>query len=78
MHAFKSLGKSKPTEGLGLQLEDLARAATKKTLPAPDDELIQEVPLLAFWGRCWLWQCFTCPYSMPRKDCALDKTTTRM
>lgn len=43
MHKFKSLGRTKPSEGLGAELEDLARAATKKTLLAPDDELNGQV-----------------------------------
>lgn len=43
MHKFKSLGRTKPSEGLGARLEDLARAATKKTLLAPDDDLNGQV-----------------------------------
>ena len=42
MQKFKLL-RTKPTEGLGGELEELARAATKKTLLGPDDELNQQV-----------------------------------
>ena len=45
MQKLKSFTRQRPTGGLlGSELEELARAATKKTLPAPDEELIQQVP----------------------------------
>ena len=44
MNKLKSLGRQKaPGTLLGAELEELARAATKKTLPGPDEELIQQV-----------------------------------
>ena len=44
MQKLKSLGRQRPVGGLlGSELEELARQATKKTLPAPDEELIQQV-----------------------------------
>ena len=45
MQKLKSFTRQRPTGGLlGSELEELARAATKKTLPAPDEGLIQQVP----------------------------------
>ena len=47
MQKLKALGRQRPAGGLlGSELEELARQATKKTLLAPDEELIQQVHLL--------------------------------
>lgn len=36
-------GHSKPTGGLGAELEEFARAATNKSLSGPDDDLNKQV-----------------------------------
>ena len=61
MQKLKSFTRQRPTGGLlGSELEELARAATKKTLPAPDEELIQQVSHRAWrttrWSQGGMWQ----------------------
>lgn len=71
MHKFKLL-RSKPTDGLGAELEDLARAATKKTLSAPDDELNQQVLPTRLGAQLLSCPRSMCPHPKPRRCCALD------